>query len=98
VVEGLNAFYQQDLDRYIRGEDVSLAQVQKVWRDSTDIFVGPVILTVYQQLLSEVRSVNRSLPDRLKLRVIAADPPLDWAKVQTPRISGPSWSNALTSA
>ena len=84
VVEGLNALYQKDLDRYIRGEDVSLAQVQKVWRDSTGIFVGPVILTVYQQFLSEVRSVNRSLPDRLKLRVIAADPPLDWAKVQTP--------------
>jgi len=84
VVEGLNALYQEDLDRYIRGEDVPLAQVQKVWRDSTGIFVGPVVLTIYQQLLSEVRSVNRSLPERLKLRVVAADPPLDWAKVQSP--------------
>ena len=83
VVEGLNALYQEDLDRYIRGEDVPLAQVQKTWRDSTGIFVGPVILTVYQQFLSEVRSVNRGLPDRFKLRVIAADPPLDWAKVQS---------------
>jgi len=83
VVEGLNALYQQDLDRYIRGEDIPLAQVQKVWRDSTGIFVGPVILTIYQQFLSEVRSVNRGLPDRFKLRVIAADPPLDWAKVQS---------------
>jgi hypothetical protein len=77
VVEGLNALYQEDLDRYIAGEDVPLAQVQKVWRDSTGIFVGPVILTIYQQFLSEVRSVNRGLPARLKLRVIAADPPLD---------------------
>jgi hypothetical protein len=83
VVEGLNALYQEDLDRYIRGEDVPPAQVQKIWRDSTGIFVGPVILTIYQQLLSEVRSVNRGLPDRLKLRVVAADPPLDWAKVQS---------------
>jgi hypothetical protein len=58
--------------------------VQKVWRDSTGIFVGPVVLTIYQQFLSEVRSVNRSLPDRLKLRVVAADPPLDWARVQSP--------------
>ena len=41
AVEGLNAFYQEDLDRYIRGEDVPLEQVQKVWRDSTGIFVGP---------------------------------------------------------
>jgi hypothetical protein len=84
AVEGLNGLYQEELDRYIRGEDVPLAQVQKVWRDSTGIFVGPVILTVYQQFLGEVRSVNRGLPDRLKLRVIAADPPLDWAKVQSP--------------
>lgn len=83
AVEGLNAFYQEDLDRYIRGEDVPLEQVQKVWRDSTGIFIGSVIRTTYQQFLSEVRSVNRGLPDRMKLRVIAADPPLDWAKVQT---------------
>ena len=83
AVEGLNGLYQEDLDRYIRGEDVPLAQVQKVWRDSTDIFVGPVILTVYQQFLAEVRSVNHSVPDQLKFRVIAADPPLDWAKTQS---------------
>jgi hypothetical protein len=83
VVEGLNSLYQDDLDRYIRGEDVPLVQVQRVWRDSTGIFVGPVILTIYQEFLSEVRTVNRGLPDRLKLRVIAADPPLDWAKVQS---------------
>jgi hypothetical protein len=82
-VEGLNAFYQEDLDRYIRGEDVPLEQVQNVWRNSTGIFIGPVIRTTYQQFLSEVRSVNRDLPDRMKLRVIAADPPLDWAKVQS---------------
>src|SRR5262249_55809053 len=35
AVEGLNAFYQEDLDRYIRGQNVPLEQVQKVWRDST---------------------------------------------------------------
>src|SRR5215471_812702 len=83
AVEGLNAFYQEDLDRYIRGENVPLEEVQKVWRDSTGIFVGPVILTIYQQFLSEVRSVNRGLPARLKFRVIATDPPLDWAKVHS---------------
>jgi len=83
AVEGLNAFYQKDLDRYIQGEDVPMEQVQKVWRDSTGIFIGSVIRTVYQQFLNEVRSVNRGLPDRMKLRVIAADPPLDWAKVQS---------------
>jgi hypothetical protein len=83
AVEGLNALYQEDLDRYIRGEDVPVEQVQKVWRDSTGIFIGPVIRTAYQQFLSEMRSVNRGLPDRMKLRVIAADPPLDWATVRS---------------
>lgn len=37
----------------------------KVWRHSTGIFVAPVILTVYQKFLNEVRSVNQRLPDRL---------------------------------
>jgi hypothetical protein len=84
VVEGLNSLYQDDLDRYIRGENVPKEQVQRVWRDSTGIFVGPVILTIDEQFLSEVRSVNRGLPNGLKLRVIAADPALDWASVQSP--------------
>ena len=32
-----------------------MAQVQKIWCDSIGIFVGPVILTIDQQFLSEVR-------------------------------------------
>jgi len=48
------------------------------------------MLTVYEQFLSAVRAVNQNLPDRLKLRVIAADPPLDWAKVQSAEESGRS--------
>lgn len=58
VVEGLNALYQEDLDRYIRGEEVPQKQVQRVWCDSTGILVGPVILTVYGHFLSTVRSVK----------------------------------------
>jgi hypothetical protein len=81
VVEGLNALYQDDLDRYIGGEAVPRERIQRVWRDTTGIFVGPVILTAYERFLSEVRSVNRTLPDRFTLRVIAADPPLDWGHV-----------------
>src|SRR5260370_34746934 len=52
VVEGLNSLYQDDLDRYIRGENVPKEQVQRLWRDSTGIFVGPVILTIDEQFFS----------------------------------------------
>jgi hypothetical protein len=83
VMEGLNSLHQEDLDRYLRGEDVPKERVQRVWRDSTQIFAGPTMLTTYEQFLREVRLVNQSLPDNLKIRVIAADPPIDWVKVQS---------------
>ncbi len=83
VMEGLNSLHQEDLDRYVRGEDVAKERMQRVWRDSTQIFASPAMLTAYEQFLKEVRLVNQSLPDDLKIRVIGADPPIDWVKVKT---------------
>jgi hypothetical protein len=83
VMEGLNALYQSDLDRYVRGEDVPREQIQKVWRDGTQVFSGPTMLTEYEQFLKEIRSANQSLGAGPKIRVIAADPPINWAKVHT---------------
>jgi hypothetical protein len=82
VVECGNSLYQGILDRYIRGEDVAKEELQKVWRDTTQ--PGAWDSPIYEQFLNEVRSVNRRLPNELKLRVLAGDPPIDWAKVKTP--------------
>ncbi|HEY0454047.1 hypothetical protein [Actinophytocola sp.] len=83
VVECGNALYQPVLDRYIAGEDVPLAEVRHVWRDTTQPSCG--YSSFYETLLALVRRVNETLPPAKKLRVLAADPPVDWATVRDPR-------------
>jgi hypothetical protein len=38
---------------------------------------------IYARLLAAVREVNRSLPPARRLRVLAGDSPIDWAKVRS---------------
>ncbi len=80
VMECGNSLHQEILDRYIRGEDVSQQEVQDVWRDITS--PGGCDSPVYEQFLSEVRSINRGLPNTQAIRVLAGQPPIDWAKVK----------------
>jgi hypothetical protein len=83
VVEGLNSLYQEDIDRYIQGDDVPKEHLQRAWRDTTQVFANPVMLTASEQFLSEIRSINLHLPPRLRIHVIAADPPINWAMIQS---------------
>jgi len=83
VVECGNSLYQEVLDRYIRGEDVPNQEMQRVWRDTTQSPVGVGDSPACAQFLSEVRSLNRGLPVGRMIRVLAGDPPIDWAKVTT---------------
>jgi hypothetical protein len=82
VVECGNQRYQPVLDRYIAGEDVPFTEVQHVWRDTTvQQMCGAS--GFYEELFPLVRSINQGLPVANRLRVVAADPPIDWGKVQT---------------
>ncbi|WP_263367094.1 hypothetical protein [Edaphobacter bradus] len=82
VVECGNVRYQPVLDRYIAGEDVPFTEVQHVWRDTTvQQMCGAS--GFYEQLFPLVRSLNQRLPARSRLRVVAADPPIDWGKIYT---------------
>ncbi|HEY3439157.1 MAG TPA: hypothetical protein VGK29_00315 [Paludibaculum sp.] len=81
MVEFANSLHQDILNRYIQGGDVQPAEIQKVWRDITT--PGGADSPVYAQFFDEVRAVNLRLPDNLKLRVLAGDPPLDWSVVKT---------------
>lgn len=83
VVECGNSLYQGTLDRYINGDDVPMAAVQKVWQDTTQI--AGCDSPVYVDFYAAVREVNRNLPPDRRLRVIAGDPPIDWDKVRTRR-------------
>ena len=82
VVECGNALYQDSLDRFIAGEDVHKEDVQHVWRDTTQ---SPIAIDspTCEDFLNEVRSINIKLPRPLRLRVLAGDPPIDWAKVNS---------------
>lgn len=74
VVEFGSTAYQPILDRYVRGEDVSFADLQKVWRNTTQtngVWESPV----YAEFFAAVREVNKKLPADRRVRVFAGDPP-----------------------
>lgn len=82
VVECGNVRYQPILDRYIAGENVSFTEVQHVWRDTTvQQMCGAS--GFYEQLYPLVRLLNQRLPATSRLRIVAADPPIDWDKVHS---------------
>lgn len=80
VVECGNSLYQDILDRYIAGDAVPLAEAQRVWRDTSVSMCS--VSAFYETLFPLVRRINQKLPPEKRIRVLAADPPLDWGKVK----------------
>lgn len=87
VVECGNTRYQALLDRYIAGEDVTFTEVRKVWRNTTQDMCGQS--GFFEQLYPLVRSINQKLPAEKRLRIVAADPPIDWDQVHNPKDVAP---------
>jgi hypothetical protein len=82
VVEFGDARYQDVIDRFTRGEDVAYASLRHVWQDTTQVeFIWD--LPIYEDFFRAVRQVNASLPRAHRLRVLLADPPIDWATVRS---------------
>jgi hypothetical protein len=81
VVEFGNALYQDVIDRYIAGKEVSPAELRQVWRNTTQFFVWDA--PIYEQFFANIRAINQSLPVSRRLRVLLGDPPVDWSKVQS---------------
>jgi hypothetical protein len=74
VVEFGNTAQQPTLERYIRGEDVPLAELRQVWKTTTQtngVWDSPV----YADFFAAVREVNKKLPAGARVRVLAGDPP-----------------------
>lgn len=76
VVEFANPRYQPVLDRFLYGAEVSSAELNRVWRETTQ--PGMWDSPVYEEFIRAVRSVNETLPPRRRLRILAADCPVDW--------------------
>ena len=85
VVECGNSRYQSILDRYIAGESVPFDEVQKVWRNTTESMCGAS--GFYEQLFPLVRAINQQLEPRKRLRVLAADSPVDWSQLSRQNIA-----------
>ena len=81
VVEWANSLYQPILDRYIQGENVPLTELQRVWRDQTQ--VGSWDSPIHAEFFTAVREINEKLPKAKQLRVLGGDPPIDWSKVHS---------------
>lgn len=82
VVEFGNARYQDVMDRFIVGEDVSDNVLRQVWQNTT---VASALWDVpmYEEFFRTVREVNRTLPKARQIRVLLGDPPIDWDLVQS---------------
>ena len=82
VVEVGNARYQDQIDRYVLGEDVPAAIIREACRNTTNHNMGPDYPS-FEEIFHAVRALNLTLtPDR-KIRILLGDPPFDWSKVQT---------------
>ena len=83
VIEGGNALYQPLLDDYISGKNVTKAELQKLWLNTTQSPVDPWRHHNYWKLLQTIRALNQGLSENQRLRVIAADPKIDWPEISS---------------
>jgi hypothetical protein len=88
VVEFASTSEQSTLDRYIRGEDVSPAQLAQVWKTTTQAANGIWDSPVYADFIAAVRDVNSKLPADARIRVFGGDPgPDDYRSRETAAVA-----------
>ena len=75
VVEFGSTAEQSTLDRYIRGENVSRAELERVWKTTSQAATRVWDSPVYAEFFAAVRDVNEKLPAAAQIRVLAGDPP-----------------------
>src|SRR5712672_2467000 len=81
VIEEGSSRYQDVADRFVRGENVPMAALRHVWRDTTQPGLG--LDRPWEEFFTAMRGVNASLPPARKIRVLLGDPPIEWENVKT---------------
>ena len=74
VVECGSTTEQPNLDRYIRGENVSRTQLEQVWKATNGTTNGFCDQPIYINFLTAVRDVNAKLPTDARIRVLGGHP------------------------
>ena len=87
VVEFASTTEQSTLDRYLRGENVSRAELEQVWKTTSqapNAWDSPI----YPDFFAAVREVNSKLPADARIRVFGGDPgPRDNRSRETAAVS-----------
>ncbi len=81
VFELGNSLYQGELDNYILGNNNDTLKIKKLWRDHSSSILQSSDRTGVSRFLKEVRKIN--LASENKIRILAAEPPLEWAKIKS---------------
>jgi hypothetical protein len=81
AVEFGNSALQGIADRYVAGGEVSPGELNSIWRDTGQWMVWDS--PVYRQFFEAVREANLRQICPKPVRVLLADPPIDWSKVKT---------------
>jgi hypothetical protein len=88
VVEFASTTEQPTLDRYIRGESVSRAQLEQVWKTTTQVANKVWDDPIYLEFFAAVRDVNSKLPADARIRVFGGDPgPGDYRSRESAAVS-----------
>lgn len=90
-VEFGNSLYQKSVDRYIAGENVPMAQVEKAWQNTVGSFGPPS--PVYGWFYKAVRDSNLQRRKGHKIRLVLGDPYGDWDKIKNAEDLGPYLSH-----
>jgi hypothetical protein len=84
VVEFGGAIAQGTVDRYVAGEEVTFAELRRVWTDTAGAFSpGEPVPVGLINFFANVRAANLKLtPDR-RIKVWLGDPSIDWSQIRS---------------
>jgi hypothetical protein len=84
IIEAGNSLYQPLADRYVRGNSVPFDSLRLIWNNTTQSPLNTLDAPLYaEDILRTIRTANRTRSPSQHVRVLLADPPLDWSVVRT---------------
>lgn len=81
VVEFGASRYQDTIDTFTNGGQVPYEELEKVWQQTTQphqVSDAPM----YEDFFRAVREINGSLPKDDQIRILLAEPPIDWSRIR----------------
>ena len=84
VIEAGNSLYQPLADRYVRGDSVEMDSLRLIWNNTTQSPLNTLDAPLYaEDVLRAIRVANQRRRSARPVRVLLADPPIEWNDVHT---------------